>query len=403
MAVACLIAPLAFAIFIKTQSTVPSDSLFGRWVQTSGFAIPFVTLQFATTAGFPLVASVVAGDIFASEDTTGTWKTILTRSCSRRNVFWGKTCAALTYSVAMVALIGASSLIAGVVVIGDQQVIGLAGAPLDPGRAVVLIVESFAIALVPTVALTCIAVFLSVASRNSIVGTVGPVVIWLIMVLVSLMGSGVVVRSMLPTNSVEAWHGLQIPGSTTAPLWIGLAVSAAYVVLSLDLARRSFQARDFAGDGQVSLSSSSLRRGALAAVAITAVVVGGMLLDRTWITSKHVEASVASTFRNLIIVQQGLLGRELQPASVRVYPFCNRESVLSGPSTGAGDDWVCTLYVDAPHVGQTAARYTLTVRPNGCYTAEGPPEVIGPLHMRKAGGGTAINPLLAFDGCMIAP
>jgi hypothetical protein len=29
--------------------------------------------------------------------------------------------------------------------------------------------------------------------------------------------------------------------------------------------------------------------------------------------------------------------------------------------------------------------------------------VIGPLHLKTPDGGTALNPLYAFDGCMIAP
>ena len=93
-AAACLVGPFAFALFINTQSSVPADSLFGRWVHSSGFAIPLVVLGFAGIAGFPLLASVVAGDIFASEDRQATWKTVLTRSCSRGDVFWGKTLAA---------------------------------------------------------------------------------------------------------------------------------------------------------------------------------------------------------------------------------------------------------------------------------------------------------------------
>src|SRR5205085_4454155 len=89
----CAIAPFVFAIFINSQSSVPADSLFGRWVQSSGFATPFVLLGFAGIGGFPLLASVVAGDIFASEDRQSTWKTVLTRSCSRGQIFVGKTLA----------------------------------------------------------------------------------------------------------------------------------------------------------------------------------------------------------------------------------------------------------------------------------------------------------------------
>ena len=92
----CLVAPFAFAIFINTQSSVPADSLFGRWVQSSGFAIPFVLLGFAGIAGFPLIASVVAGDIFASEDRQSTWKTVLTRSCSRGERVRGQDARGLT-------------------------------------------------------------------------------------------------------------------------------------------------------------------------------------------------------------------------------------------------------------------------------------------------------------------
>src|SRR4051794_24524590 len=108
-AVICLLAPLGFAIFINTQSSVPADSLFGRWVQSSGFAIPFVLLGFAGIAGFPLLASVVAGDIFASEDRQSTWKTVLTRSCSRGQIFVGQTLPARTFSGGVGALMRLST------------------------------------------------------------------------------------------------------------------------------------------------------------------------------------------------------------------------------------------------------------------------------------------------------
>ena len=133
-AIICVLAPLGFVIFINTQSSVPADSLFGRWVQSSGFATPFIMLGFAGIAGFPLLASVVAGDIFASEDRQSTWKTVLTRSCSRGQIFAGKTLAAMTFSVVMVALLGASSTIAGMLVVGRQPLVGLSGQLLGETR-----------------------------------------------------------------------------------------------------------------------------------------------------------------------------------------------------------------------------------------------------------------------------
>ena len=78
-------------------------------------------------------------------------------------------------------------------------------------------------------------------------------------------------------------------------------------------------------------------------------------------------------------------------------------SAAGGVSQGAGDDWACVLNVNGSGLGQVSVDYTLVVRPNGCYTAEGPPSVVGPLHIRTSKGRSAVNPLYAFDGCMIAP
>jgi hypothetical protein len=43
--------------------------------------------------------------------------------------------------------------------------------------------------------------------------------------------------------------------------------------------------------------------------------------------------------------------------------------------------------------------FDVNVRANGCYTAEGPPSVIGPATIRRPGRGFAPNPLSVFDGC----
>ena len=96
LAVICVLGPFAFAAVLKVQSGTPSDALFGVWVHSSGFAISLVMLGFAGSWGFPLIAGVLAGDLFASEDRHGTWKTILTRSCTREDLFAGKLLAAAT-------------------------------------------------------------------------------------------------------------------------------------------------------------------------------------------------------------------------------------------------------------------------------------------------------------------
>ena len=54
-AVVCLLGPFVFALVMRSQASTPADTLFGRWVTSSGFALPFVVLGFAGIAGFPLL------------------------------------------------------------------------------------------------------------------------------------------------------------------------------------------------------------------------------------------------------------------------------------------------------------------------------------------------------------
>jgi ABC-2 type transport system permease protein len=402
-AVVCLLGPFVFALIMKTQSSAPADTLFGRWVHSSGFAIPFVVLGFAGIAGLPLLTSIVAGDIFAGEDRHGTWKTLLTRSCSRRALFLGKTLAAATSTVAMVTLLALSSLVAGVLVVGTQPLLSLSGALMSPGRALTMVLASWAVALIPALAFTCLGVLFSVASRNSMAGVIGPPVVGLVMVLLSLMGSGVVVRTLMLTSGFEAWHGLQLEPPKYGPLVLGTVVAAAYAYLCLDSARTIMLRRDFAGDTPARTSWPKVLRGILVALVGVAVLAVASMLDRTWITSDRLQASVGATFKNLVVVQQTMLDRTAKTGSFGVFPFCKRERVIGGPSRGSGDDWICALNVNGSQLGQVSVTYSVIVRPNGCYTAEGPDSVVGPLHIRDAQGRTVINPLFAFDGCMISP
>ncbi|HXJ66416.1 MAG TPA: hypothetical protein VNN79_21865, partial [Actinomycetota bacterium] len=237
----------------------------------------------------------------------------------------------------------------------------------------------------------------------SMVGVLGPPVIGLVMVLLGFLGSGVVVRSILVSTSFDAWHGILVAPAKFGPLLVGLLACAATAVLALDAARRSFRDRDFAGEGRAPASWSRLGRSVLVGGAITGVLVAGTLFDRTWITANRLQDSVGTTFRNLVVVQQGMIGHGDRTSSLRVIPFCKRSSVISGTGEGPGDDWQCQLFVNGPKLRGLSANYALTVRPNGCYTAEGPPSVIGPLHIRTQDGTVVINPLSAFDGCMIVP
>src|SRR5579863_2068896 len=127
LALLAVLGPLAFAVLLKVQSGTPADALFGAWVHSSGFAVSLVTLGFAGAWGFPIIAGALAGDLFASEDRYGTWKTILTRSCSREDVFVGKVLAVGSLVAVIAALLAASSLVAGAAFVGLHPVVNLNG------------------------------------------------------------------------------------------------------------------------------------------------------------------------------------------------------------------------------------------------------------------------------------
>jgi len=243
---AVLVLPPLVVLLLRGQRA-PADTLFGRHVHDSGFAVPLLLLGFATQYVFPLLTSVVAGDVFAGEDQHGTWKTLLTRSVSRTQVFWAKTFAAVTFAAAVLVVLTASSTVASVLLVGHQPLTGLSGQEVPAGRAALLVVGAWASTAFPLLGFTALAVLLSVRTRNPALGVVGPVVLGLLMSLVgSLGGTGWLRRALLSTP-LEAWHGLFTATPFSGPLVQGAVVSLLWTALCLAAAHRSLRRRDITG------------------------------------------------------------------------------------------------------------------------------------------------------------
>jgi ABC-2 type transport system permease protein len=228
----CAVGPLAFAGAMRVQSMTPEDTLFGRAVNESGFATPLVVLGFATLWLLPVLASVVGGDVFASEDRDGTWATLFTRSRSRAEVFAGKLLTALGVSLGLVAVLAGSSVIAGLVMVGRQPLIDLSGAMLSPSRALV------------SITLTALAALISVITRSSTSGIGIPVLLVLVMQLVAYVDGFETMRRLLITSSFEAWHGLLTEPHYYQPLVYGTVVSAVYFTICAVIAFRVLLGRD---------------------------------------------------------------------------------------------------------------------------------------------------------------
>lgn len=403
LALVCLLGPFAFAAVLKVQSGSPADDLFGVWVHSSGYALPLVILTFAGSWGFPLMGGIVAGDMFSSEDRYGTWKMVLTRSCTRGQLFAGKLLAAATFLMGLVALAAAASVLAGVVLVGNQPLVNLSGGLFSAGHALGLVLVSWLVCAPPALAFGSLAVLCSVASRNGIIGVLGPAIAALAMQLLLLVGVGISAHTLLVASAFSGWHPLFASHPFYGQLLIGLAVSLLWCVGCLTVSWLVLRRRDFAG------SPVGRRQGWAVPVRVAlafAAVITLFALAGNWgpagVTAARLQESLAPTFNNLTILQQRELGRVV-PAGARlgIQPFCSRRgSTPNGPG-----DWVCTMNVFIPQPGaipfqQTPVSYDVSVNSDGCYKAQSPPAFVGSQTMRDAQGQSIVNPLYTIYGCV---
>jgi ABC-2 type transport system permease protein len=243
----CLIAPILIVVVLNQQQRPPKDSLYGRFIHQSGFAVPLLVLGFAAQWILPLLTALVAGDIFASEDQHGTWKTVLTRSVSRSQLFWAKTITAVTFAVSILLVLAASTIVSSLLIVGHQDLVGLTGQVIPSGTAVGLVIASWATALAPLLGFTALAILLSVRSRNPAVGIAAPVVIGMVMQLIGSLGGVEGIRPLLLTTPFESWHGLMTENAFYGPLIWGLVVCAGWCALCLGVAFLTLRRRDITG------------------------------------------------------------------------------------------------------------------------------------------------------------
>jgi len=242
-----LLGPIPVVAIIHAQSRPPKDTLFGRYATTNGFSLALLILGFACQWVLPLLTAIVAGDIFASEDQHGTWKTVLTRSASRARLFWAKALTAAGFAVVMVVLLAASTIASSVLIGGHQPLFGVSGQLIGAHEALKLVTVSWATTVAPTLGFTCLAMLLSIATRNPAAGIATPVVLGMVMQLVGALGGIEAIRPLLLTTPYESWHGLLAAPQFHGPLVQGLVVSAVWSVVSLFAGFFMLRRRDITG------------------------------------------------------------------------------------------------------------------------------------------------------------
>ncbi|MFD7475816.1 ABC transporter permease [Streptomyces sp. NPDC059837] len=404
LVLACWIAPALFVAAVSQQSTLPSDTLFGRWMHATGWAGTLVMLGFAGTWALPLLTSVVAGDVFASEDRLGTWRHLLVAVRSPRRIFAAKALASLTVILLLVAGLAASSTAGGIVAVGNQPLAGLDGHLLSPADAAGKVLLAWICVLAPTLALAAIGLLGSVTLGRSPMGLLLPALVALAMQLAQMMPLPVAVRLALPSYAFIAWNGLFTSPMQLGPLLIGIGVSLLWAVTATVLAYVLFLRRDFTnptydGSGRRAVIAAGLPLAGLVAVTV-AVLASASGASGSGIEQDKVQRSVATAFAHLYRLQTEQLNRPaVTEAQLKAAATCDKGSVKVA-AEGPGNDWRCVVSWHLPGIEVVGtAIYQLDLTPDGRFMADGdgPKEVNGYFLVRTPTG-DAPNPLWQFDG-----
>ncbi|MEV5006724.1 ABC transporter permease [Streptomyces sp. NPDC056159] len=404
LVLACWIVPALFVAAVSLQSTLPSDTLFGRWMHATGWAGPLVMLGFAGTWALPMLTSVVAGDVFAAEDRLGTWRHLLVAVRSPRRIFAAKALAGLTVILLLVAGLACSSTVGGVLAVGNQPLVGLDGHLLTPADAAGKVLLAWLCVLAPTLALAAIGLLGSVALGRSPMGLLLPALAALAMQLAQMLPLPVTVRLALPGYAFISWNGLFTSPAQLGPLLIGIVVALVWTVAATVLAYLLFLRRDFTnpaydGSGRRAITTGLLPLTGLTALTVAVVAVATPSTG-SGIEQDKVQRSVATAFAHLYRMQTEQLNRpDVTEAQLRVTAACDKgggQTTAQGP----GNDWRCVVTWHLPGVDAPGtAIYQLDVTADGRFVADGdgPKEVNGYFLVRTPTGDTP-NPLWQFDG-----
>jgi len=400
----CWLAPALFVAAVSRQSSLPSDTVFGRWMHATGWAGALVVLAFCCSWGLPLLTSLVAGDTFAVEDRLGTWRHLMLAVRSPRRIFWAKTLASLTVIGLLLLGLAASAIAGGLLAAGNHPLVGLDGHPFGPGAAAGRVLLAWAAVLPPTLAFAAVGLLGSVLLGRSPLGLLVPAVLALALNLVQLLPLPVALRLALPSAAFVTWRGLFTDPVQAGPLVVGLAVDLAWAAVALGVAYRLFLRRDFAdlandGAGRRALTAAVVPLAALTGVSVLALTTLSPATG-SGVEKGKLEQSLSTVFAHLYRLQNAELHRpDVTEQQLRTSTACDKGGDLVD-DVGPGNDWRCVVSWHMPGSAVVgSAIYQLDVTADGRYVADGdgPKEVNGFFTVHTVQGDLP-NPLWQVDG-----
>jgi ABC-2 type transport system permease protein len=401
---ACWLVPAAFVAAVSQQSSLPADTVFGRWMHATGWAGSLVVLAFTCSWALPLLTSLVAGDVFAAEDRLGTWRYLLVAVRSPRRIFAAKALASLTVVLLLVVGLLVSSIAGGLAAAGNAPLVGLDGHVLTASDAAGRVLVAWACVLAPTLAFAAVGLLGSVALGRSPTGLLMPALLAVVVQLAQLLPLPVALRVALPGEAFIAWRGLFVSPAQSGPLVVGLLVGLVWAAVATGAAYLLFVRRDFTdaaydGGGRRAFAVGALPLAAVFVVSV-AVLAAATQARGSGIDAPKLEGSLATAYAHLYRFQSAELNRpDVTEAQLRAAATCDKGGPLV-VDQGPGNDWRCVVSWHIPGATVTgSATYQLDVTADGRYVADGdgPKEVNGYFVVHTPTG-DAPNPLWQVDG-----
>jgi ABC-2 type transport system permease protein len=239
---------LVFLISIEISKVTPNDGPYadpmGQGLRHSGLALTPVVLKEIAYFGPAIIAALVGGDIVANEDGGSTLKTILVRSVRRGEILAAKALALFTYVIAALLVFAATGVIAGTIAWGFHPLANISGTPISALHALALTFAAIAVYAVPTIAIACFGLFLSVVTRQSVAGVVGTIFYALALQGLAALPAIKGARPYILVTQLHAWHAPFETPTNWALIWHAVWVSALYAGPPLVAAWLIFRRRD---------------------------------------------------------------------------------------------------------------------------------------------------------------
>jgi ABC-2 type transport system permease protein len=245
---AAAVIELVFLISIEISKVTPNDGPYadpmGQGLRHSGLALTPVVLKEIAYFGPAIIAALVGGDIVANEDGGSTLKTILVRSVRRGEILAAKALALFTYVIAALFVFAATGVIAGTIAWGFHPLANISGTHISAWHALALTFAAIAVYAVPTIAIACFGLFLSVVTRQSVAGVVGTIFYALALQGLAALPAIKGARPYILVTQLHAWHAPFETPTNWALIWHAVWVSALYAGPPLVAAWLIFRRRD---------------------------------------------------------------------------------------------------------------------------------------------------------------